>query len=182
MNKTYEIEDEFENGVKRKILLFEDAGQGFDEHRWIFRYNYIAKEGLEKPILINDINLFVNYKNGIAQKCNLTMNVIRPDKLGKEFFAGVDISPGSKLYLDFLYGKVNDKKYEMSEARIGNEIIERKDSSIDNKKEGLIKVMRINFPFPLKDTLEENLGYFEIPFLKKGGEEDFFRFPNNYEM
>jgi hypothetical protein len=61
----YEINLNLECGAKLRILLFSNR-----EHRWIFEHRFMQKEKqerLEKPTLVNDTTLVVDYEKGIAK-------------------------------------------------------------------------------------------------------------------
>ena len=163
----YEINLDLDSGAGLRILLFNDS-----EHRWLFDYRYTKRpEKLRKPVLVNDINLLVDYMNGVSQKCELSMNMVHPHKLGKDNFLGVDVSKGAKLFVEFLYKKEKGL-YRMSQTRIGNKILHS-----TNQEEGLVK--QIDFPFPLKDVVENEFGFYEIPFLDNEGKEAYFQFPED---
>jgi len=115
----------------------------------------------------------VNYDSGHAQDCNLTMDITRPDKRGKQYFVGVDISKGSHLFAEFVYGKEGDL-YRIKEVDLG---IHGK-VDLDSLEKGLVK--QIDFPFPLKDQIENEFGIYRVPFLKNDEQTAFFEFPRQY--
>ena len=102
------------------------------------------------------------------------MDITRPDKKGKEFFLGVDISKDSHLYIEFVYEK-GERLYRMKSVQMGA----RKRIDLDELGEGLVR--QANFPFPLKDCIENEHGVYQFPFLKNDGEIAFFEFPDNYQ-
>ena len=170
--KEYNINLDLESGASLKMLLFDSK-----EHRWIFEYRYVfpdSGEKLEEPKLINDTKLVVNYENGAAQDIRLTMNTIRRDRVGKKFYLGVDISKNSKLCIEFLYEKKDDL-YRLNCIDLG---LKRGKIDLSSQKEGLVKPF--DFPFPIKDRIENEFGEYKVPFLRKNGEEAFFEFPKNY--
>jgi len=143
--REYKVKLKLASGARLEMRMFNDT-----EHTWTFKYRYVhpkKDEGLEKLALVNRIALVVDYNGGIAQGCNLAMDIVRPDKRGKEFFLGVDISEGSRLFAEFTYEKQGDL-YRMKSANFGRH--GRVD--LDSLGEGLMKP--IHFPFPLKDRLE----------------------------
>jgi hypothetical protein len=169
--REYKVELELASGANLEMLMFSDT-----EHRWIFKHRYMhpeKRERLEKPTLVNDTTLVVNYDGGVAQDCNLTMNIVRPDKRGKRYFLGVDISEGSHLFAEFIYEKQGDL-YRMKAVDLG--MHGRVD--LDSLCEGLVKP--VDFPFPLKDSVENEFGVYRVPFLRNDGEQAFFEFPKDY--
>ena len=181
--KNYEVSLDLENDVNLKMLFFDNFGQGWDEHRWIFNHNYKGEEGEKgKPIITNETKLIVDYKDGISQNCELTMNVYFPERLEKEYFVGVDISPNSHHFLQFLYKKQNNG-FLMDEIRVGVDKTIKRDEMLEMKnqdKQGLVKLAVFDFPFPLKDLILNDYGKYEVPFLNKENEESFFTFPEEY--
>lgn len=170
--REYNIRLELASGARLEMLLF-----SYTEHKWIFTHKFVSPErpkGLEEPTLVNDTILVVDYDDGVSQRCNLMMNIIRPDRRRKEYFAGVDISEGSHLYIEFLYEK-QAQLYRMKTVDLG--IHGRVD--LDSIGEGLVK--HVDFPFPLRDRIEKEFGIYKVPFLKSNLEEAFFEFPENYQ-
>ncbi len=167
----YKAELRLDSSADLEMLIFNDK-----EHRWIFRHRYTHpenRERLEKPTLVNDTRLVVNYGCGIAKDCNLFMDIVRPDRRGKEYIYGVDISKGSRLILEFVYEKQDDL-FRMKTLIVGA----GKRVDLDSFGEGLVKP--VDFPFPLKDRLESESGVYKVPFLKGNGEQAFFEFPQVY--
>ena len=167
---TYDLELKLESGAYLQMLMFDNS-----EHRWIFSNRYIKRkndEKLEEPKLVNDTTLLVNYNNGESQDIKLTMDIVRPDKRIKAFFEGEDIPKDSRIFLEIPYKKTNNL-YKMSEIQIGSKIL-----NFNNQKEGLVK--SVEFPFPLKDIIENEFGSYKVPFLRNDGTESFFEFSENY--
>jgi len=167
----YEINLLLDTGAQLKMVLFSDT-----EHRWIFKHRGVYPEAQERsaqPLLVNDTTLVVDYDGGVAQDCRLTMDIIRPDRRGKTYFLGVDISEGSRLFAEFQYEKQGDV-YRMKTIDLGS----HGRVELDALGEGLVKPVEV--PFPLKDRVENEFGKYRIPFLKSDGEQAFFQFPRNY--
>src|SRR6478672_2103977 len=96
----HEITLDLASGAHLRLLYFSDR-----EQRWIFSYDYVSPErAREPPDVINKVCLVANYADGLL-KSNfvLSMHVVIPSRLGREFLAGLDISPGAKTYLEFNY-------------------------------------------------------------------------------
>jgi len=50
----------------------------------------------------------------------------------------------------------------------------------DSQKEGLIKNIDSQFPFPFERDIKNNFGEYKVPFLKSDRTQDFFKFPSEY--
>lgn len=166
----YKINLTLDSGANLEILLFDNT-----EHRWIFSYEQVSPEKdirLEKPELINDLSLCVEYERGVSKECTLTMNMIFPKRRGKKFFAGVDISELSLLNIEAIYKK-QEKVYILKTIDLGSHGF----IDMDAQGEGLIDTSKL--PFPIK--IERDYGTYSIPFLKNNGEKASFEFPDSYK-
>jgi|SRR3989338_10199941 len=166
----YKINLRLENEARLEMILFSTK-----EHRWIFRHHYTSpvKERGEKPEIVNDTTLAVNYDKGIAEGINLFMNIVFPHRRGQTYWAGLDISKNSLVGVEFKYEK-QGRLFRMIQADAG---IYGK-LELDKLQAGLMKP--VEFPFPLKDKVELE-GEYRVPFLKNDGEIAFFSFPENYK-
>lgn len=176
LRREYNIPLKLDSGAELNILLFSQT-----EHRWLFNNRYIRKENDNrgKVILTNETILTVDYYSGVAKDLELRMNIYRPDKRGKEFFLGVDISEGSHLYAQFFYEK-KDNYYRMKKADFGRHGSLNIEELVQSKNDQLIKQIEFPFPFPLKDRIDNEYGSYKVPFLKNNGEIAFFEFPESY--
>jgi len=166
----YSIHIPVASGARLEIRLFNES-----EHRWFFRHTFQSSvaQRREKPSIVNTMQLCVDYQEGISQECRLSMDIIRPERRGKTYLYGVDVSEGSHLFVTFYYEKQRDF-YRMKKVDMGSRIVD-----LDTLGEGLLQ--RIEFPFPVKDRIENEFGTYKVPFLRKEGEEAFFEFPENYQ-
>ena len=137
--------------------------------------NPVERMSTSEPCLINNISCYVNYLDGIAQKCSLSMDIKRPDKRGKEFWYGIDVSPGSQICLEMEY----ERQDNLFVANTGNLRCNGSNLDLLPKTPGLVKP--IEFPFPVTDRIEKNLGKFHVPFLRNDGQIDNFEFPESYK-
>ena len=96
----HQIDLRLASGADLKILYFSDR-----EMRWIFSYSYRGERRPgEQPDVVNQVRLTAEYIEGLlAPSFVLSMHVVIPSRLGQSYFAGVDISPGGKTYLEFTY-------------------------------------------------------------------------------
>jgi hypothetical protein len=99
----HEIKLDLASGARLTILYFSDRAL-----RWIFSYNYVGtKDPGAAPEVVNEVRLTADYDDGLlAAQILLSMHVVIPSRLGQEFFAGMDISPGAKTYLEFSYERI----------------------------------------------------------------------------
>jgi hypothetical protein len=171
--REYEFKLELANNSSLEMLMFSEM-----EHRWIFKNRYShpkSQKVREKPTLINDTTLVVNYVEGVAKEINLVMDITNLDKRGQEYYLGVDISPNSHLNLEFIYERMGDL-FRMKTLVWGV----GKSVEIDSLGKGLVKP--IDFPFPIKDRVENEFGIYRVPFLndKDNDAQVFFEFPRDY--
>jgi hypothetical protein len=169
--RAYTTEDRLESGALLTRHLFDNS-----EHRWIFSYQFRSPTGkrLETPEFINDVTFVVNYFNGESKDSELRMSVVRPGRLGQVKAWGVDISPGSKAWLEVNY----ERKGDVYLATQGNFRSGGQEVDILPEGEGLVK--QVGFPFPLKREIEKEFGSYRVPFLKGDGTVDNFEFPECY--
>ena len=163
----HEIRLDLASGARLTILYFSDR-----ELRWLFSYHYIGeKDPGTSPEVVNDVKLTADYMDGwLAPTLVLTMHVIIPSRLGGEFFAGSDISPGAKTYLEFSYKLIGDA-YRLVEICKGA----RERVRVDDTAFALVKP--IEFPFPISDRLPIEYGTVPIPFRTNAGLVAHFSLP-----
>jgi hypothetical protein len=149
------------NGASLKILYFSDR-----EQRLIFSYRYVGeKKPGQQPDIVNDVQLTANYECGIlASPLVLSMHVIFPERLGQRYWAGVDISPGAKTYLEFTYER-RPAEYRLVEISKGASQRVKLD---EHTRLGLIR--QVQFPFPVLDRVPLEMDRFRLPFLTNSGE------------
>lgn len=165
----YNIELALASGASLEILMFSHT-----EHRWLFQYKY-SSAGQMSETLINDIVLRIDYDEGISKLCRLTMDMVCPERRGKQYFFGLDISEGSHIFLEFLY-KRQKHSYDLITIRSGNSAINLDSSTVEK---GLTKIINTSFPFPFERTLRSEFGIYKVPFLKVDGTLSYFEFPDD---
>jgi hypothetical protein len=166
----YEINLDLANGVKLKIHLFNRL-----EQRWIFSYFLVKRQTEErKPLVTNDVRLVIDYNCGVATACSLSMNIIIPKRLGRNFLYGMDVSPGAKTYLQFIYEKI-----ETADPNYFQMVTIEKGATqkIDLKSLAPALVRPIQFPFPLLDKIILQGNIFRVPFLGHDDQDNYFEFP-----
>lgn len=189
MGKNYLINLKLESGANLEQLMFSHS-----EHRWIFTYDYrtykkeksILLSGTQEsnleasvenirstsdPTLINTTKLCVNYDDGNAGKIELTMDLVRPPLRGKVKWLGVDISPGSHMFIEFKYHK-RENEYVLAEAIIGV----GKRVNFDTESDS---VQFSEFPFPIATRIKSDFGMYKIPFLNMDDKLAYFEFPSS---
>jgi hypothetical protein len=155
----HEINLDLASGARLTLLYFSDR-----ELRWIFSYRYIGeKDPGAEPEVVNEVKLTADYAEGLlATQLVLSMNLIIPSRLGREFFAGMDISSGAKTYLEFSYEKTDDA-YRLVEISKGA----RRPVRVDDNAPAIVKP--IEFPFPIPDRIPIEYGALRVPFRTNVG-------------
>jgi len=135
------------------IFLFSNI-----EHRWIFTHNYVKKENNRdsRVILTNKTCLVVNYDQGKVSGIELSMDIKRPDKRGQVYWLGIDISPDSHSFLEFGYEKQGNLfRMKTIQAGVGNRF------DLDSVLNSEVPMGKLEFPFPLKDRVENEFGEYK---------------------
>ena len=163
----HEIVLSLASGARLALLYFSDR-----EMRWIFSYDYVGKKDPgATPEVVNDVRLTADYAAGIlAEQIILSMHVIVPARLGQRFFAGVDISPGAKTYLEFTYERVGSE-YKLVEICKGA----RDRVRVADVDPALMRP--IEFPFPIPDRIPVEFATLHVPFRTNRGDIAHFDLP-----
>lgn len=169
----HEITFKLATGANLKLLYFSDR-----ELRWIFSYDYVGEKAPgATPEVVNKVQLTANYEAGIlTAQLVLSMHVVIPVRLGQQFFAGVDISPGAKTYLEFHYTKCKNAADKIVDYRLV-EICKgaRECVSLDVNEPAIVRP--IEFPFPVPDRIAVEFGAIHVPFLTNQGVIAHFDLP-----
>ncbi len=165
----YRICLDLECGAKMTMLLFNEK-----EHRWLFEHRYIKSIQRRDPEVVNKYRLSVDYTNGKAGDLSLLMDIVFPNRRGKTFLFGVDVSDNSRLTVDFSYSPVPTSDGFIYKLK-GFEIGCGKYVDLENLEAGLVR--QIDFPFTVLDRIEPIGGVFKVPFLFSENEERYFVFP-----
>lgn len=145
-------------------LLFDDGTS-----RLVFSHTYRQREGIRDVRLLNDLRAVVDYdESGDVSGFCLTMHVVIPSRLGKEFVAGADVSAGAKTFFEFSYDKLG-KMFVLREVTMGAA------TKVMLDEGALMNVAR--FPFPVPDRLNHNGGYYTLKYLASDGDVAGFVFP-----
>jgi len=173
----HEISLELASGARLTLHYFSDR-----ELRWIFAYDYVGeKDPGTAPEVVNAVKLTADYGDGLlASTLALTMHVIIPSRLGSELFAGMDISPGAKTYLEFTYqAPISDLDNRVGNAYRLVEICKggRDSVRLDAVTPALVKP--IDFPFPIPDRLPIEYGDVRVPFRTNDGLVAHFTLPTS---
>jgi hypothetical protein len=110
----YQLEFKLENGTHLKIVNHDSKIQ-----KWFYSYRMIHPEAqirTEKPDLVNDNELIVEYYNKKIVSMKLNMDIKNPKNSGKVVVAGLDISPNSHLFLEFEYQKDSQGTFIMNKV------------------------------------------------------------------
>ena len=163
----HEIDLTLASGARLMLLYFSDR-----ELRWIFSYDYVGeKDPGAAPEVVNKVRLIANYEAGLlTSQLVLSMHVVIPARLGQQFFAGVDISPGAKTYLEFIYER-HAEEFRLVEICKGA----RDRVRLDDAEPAIVRP--IQFPFPVPDRLPIEYGTLHVPFRTNQGDVANFDLP-----
>lgn len=164
------------SGALMNIRVFDEPG-AYEQKIW-FSYMYRAPQDRkpgETPDLENKTTLTVEYDDGIAQDCTLDMDAVFPKRLGKVVVRGMDVTPGARINIRFNYKKQNGiYRLKMIDCGLG-----RKKEIPECEEEGLVK--QVNFPFPVRMSVEKVYGGYCFPFLRNDNVFDNFTFMDNIQ-
>jgi hypothetical protein len=113
---TARIHSLLSNGISQEILCFSET-----EHRIIWRRTFIESER-HKPTRTTKVSIMADYEDLTASAIRYDVEITRHDKRGKEYMAGVDISPNSHLFLQLSYVP-GDKCFNLSEIARGARVV-----------------------------------------------------------
>lgn len=171
----HEIDLKLDSGAQLTLLYFSDR-----ELRWILSYDYVGeKEPGADPEVVNKVRLTANYEAGhLTSQIVLSMHVVIPARLGQQFFAGVDISPGAKTYLEFTYqAPISDLDNRVGDAFRLVEICKGAKDRVRVTDVTPALVRPIEFPFPVPDRLPIEYGALRVPFRTNKGDVAHFDLP-----
>jgi hypothetical protein len=171
----HEIDLTLASGARLTLLYFSDR-----EMRWIFSYDYVGeKDPGAAPEVVNKVRLTANYETGLlTSQIVLSMHVVIPARLGQQFFAGVDISPGAKTYLEFTYqAPISDLDNRVGDAFRLVEICKGARDRVPLTDVAPAIVRPIEFPFPIPDRLPIEHDMLRVPFRTNKGDVAHFDLP-----
>lgn len=155
----YKYDFTLQSDVNLTLYLF-----SHEEHRRIYKY-ILRNHKVGDYELYNELTVAVDYESGkISDKLEITMDIVNPEKRGKKFYVGVDISPGGRIFHQFIYKRKGDD-FQLSELIIG---ASNRFSLEDMKGDELIK--SADMPFPVLDVIKKEFGEFKIPFIHADGD------------
>ncbi len=199
---TMSINQCLDNGIGLAVLF-----HSWTEMRWIAKHRYLEGKRLGRsPKLINEWTLIADFDSGLLKpQLKLSMHIIIPERLGQASLLGVDISPGAKTYLEFLYERPQARipmptddpywknvrpgaypeglpgPFYLAEISKGIEApIDTRPLTFPESGPGLIKPISIEFPFPFECRIDWRHGY-HVPFLNEGETMEnpsYFQVPN----
>lgn len=162
VNKTLPWSDDSEVSV----LVFGDKEK---TDKLLFQHDYILRGDQRDVTLRNFLKLWVTYTDHQISDVTLTMHVILPHRLGRQFYAGLDISHGAKTFLEFTTERRGDV-FLVKEVVKGAGF-----TRLRLDEPGMIK--QVNFPFPVPNRLEPIEGVYQVEYLRNDGALDTFLFP-----
>jgi len=172
----YQMKMPLKNGGTLTTLVFEHEPQV----TWTFQYRYrlTDPESLGQARMVNDLRFVFAYVEGVIKgDLTLSMHVVIPERLGKKYVAGCDISPGAKTFIQFHY-RPEDEGYRLYKIEVGARKVLNLDELDPN-----VPVKPMDFPFPVPDRIERafegEVGPFVLPFLASDGETREFHFDDS---
>jgi len=182
--REFQLRFALDNGADVRALIFDDLSQ-----RHFFEYRYMLLDADGEIEMVNENKLVVAYDDGIADSCELSMNIIFPKRRGQRYIYGLDVSKNSKLFVSLEYEKDKGEAYKddgndeglhfrLKRVGVGHKVIE-----VDGgEKEGLVKQQ--DFPFPAPDIIRMKYGMYDVPFLFRNDDTDeirIFNFDDNIQ-
>jgi len=188
-----------DNGIRMETLI-----HSWGEMRWIAAYPYRLRERqFDRPKVVNEWKCYCDFDHGLLMpRFKVSMHIIFPEKLGQVRWLGLDISPGAKTYLEFLYERpearipIPDEDYwrgvrpeaypegipgpfflaEISKG--ARPPVDVRHLTFPGNEPGLVKPVEIDFPFPFEAQIDWRHGY-HVPFLTSEGENEHLAIPNS---
>lgn len=144
-----------------------------EEHRWVFRHRLeVRGEDAFRVELLCDTSLVVDYERGRVQPdLVLSMHVILPGRAGQYVYAGCDISPGYKTYLEWSFRLDPRGTFRLRQLQVGA----RPPISMEH---GPALVKPVELPFPVPADIPAESGRYRVPFRADvAGRLGAFEFP-----
>jgi hypothetical protein len=197
---TLRMEDRLESGVVLEFLM-----HSWEEMRWICTYQYLRDKKLgRQPKLLNKWTLIVDFREGLLMDTiKMSMHIIIPELLGQQRFLGVDISPGAKTFLEFIYERparrvpidYNDPYWKGTRPEVYPEGIpgpfylaeiskgarppvDVRPLTFPNQTPGLVLPVAVDFEFPFEALVEWQHGY-SFPFINNDDQTAYHKVPNS---
>lgn len=175
MTSEHRIRLELASGASLEMLLFNQH-----EHTWIQHYHLRRREDEHDHgdvVLFCEQRCVAQYVDGVlGNRITVSMRLVFPQKLGKEFAYGVDISPGAKTYFEFEYQKKGTTfclvEVIQDSGRPGKRWAV---NTPETTEPGLIR--QIDFPLPVLDRILYDFGNYAIPFMRDDGSIKNFDLP-----
>ena len=165
---------------------------GEDEQKWKFSHILnLRDEPRGRTRTYIRIWAYVNYRRGILANSDellvkqphavsLNMKIIFPERLGKKFRWGMDLSPGAKNYVELLYRLDADRTLRAFWGKVNRSIFD-----IDPEEPGSFD-LATQTDYPLWLTIPFDSGYapfgYRVPYLKEDKTQEFFRFPGQFVL
>lgn len=164
---------DLDNGATLEILQ-----HPWGDQTWIFSYRYEEMDGRDIKLLC-DWKCVLRYGDErLIPDVGVTMHVIIPERMGQQYYLGVDISPGAKTFLQMEY------KHDREGAPLILESITKGAATKIEipKQEGLVQPVELPFPIVIADRIERQshtdkdgtvhvFGDYEVPFPFKGEDD-----------
>lgn len=147
MKESFQLADDIKINIK------------FDSNMWYQKIWEIRRQvGERKTPTVVDQRIVAEYANGELDKLHTSFNIINPHKMGKEFFVGIDVSPGAKMYFEIEYVR-NEKGFIVDRIWKGAQTLYDAQAKIGSRD----IVPTINSPLNLAWELEKVFGNYVMP-------------------
>lgn len=155
------------------------------EYRFFWEYHFVKRQDDKRfgePIFSNKLQIMADYEKGKISNLELRMDLTNIKKRGVKYAWGLDISPDSKLFLEFRYKK-HPKGWRLDEILKSCQSIWK--YTLPQDKMGTEVVELIDFPFPVPDLLETKGGLY-MPYTRMdedaGSQQAEIAIPTNLKM
>lgn len=166
----HRLELELASGARLRVLAHSDRDWSME-----FRYTLDERDQPHGEVLRwCEHKAFLRYEAGEpSPELSVTLNVVIPGRLGQEFLAGMDVSPGAKAFVELDYQRNRDgDAYLLREVRCG-----RRRWEVRQTTDQPALLRQVEFPYPVTDVVRRDLGKFRVPFLHESGELRSFDLP-----
>lgn len=160
----------FELTLKENVKFKLNFGEGQSQRATYF-YQLHQKLDRRTPLLTVKQYAYINYDHGrITDKLNLTYEIINHQNKGVKFFAGVDISENSQVFLDIVYQYNQHGYYVIHTIHKGINCIY--DASEPEQENALMQA--IESPLNIMTVIEPKYGSISVPLCLTDDEKEVF--------
>lgn len=168
---SYRVPFDLGNGLKVDTLFFNR-----NETKLIYGSTFTDSvhgpgiRRIAKPSLVCEFSCIASYELGILKEFKIFVHVTIPERLGKVYAWGVDISPGAKTFVEFNYKIVVDEECRINLLKLEFVQVGSQPKIYLDDLEGIMQP--VNFPYPIENDLKVEFGKVNVPFLVTNHPED----------